>query len=509
MRDIILPRAPHSSPAPTLPLPIHPQRSLRARQLERGLTLGAGVVNWLHRQLSAREPLRVVRPAYRSTSEAEEVVQSAAILVGIPTQQPQRKVKRAKLTAYTERANATLGNLKHGVKRGKATTKQRLASPLVRVSLVQTALILALFGFVLTQKPGTPSPRQASDSLAASEPIRRYLPSGSQVGETQPFTENLATVAAPNAKIHVWATPWNLEGVSANRSQYSTISAFWLSVQPDGFSVAPRGTWESWDTFRKADPTNTQEYFLTVNGDPNYVAHLLIDPELQKKHITQLLQAVQDHGFNGIDIDYEGLGRQNRDVFSGFIQNLTARFHQAGKQVSVTLEARMNNQVPMDWPIVSSSADQVRIMAYDFHSCGTGSPSPITPIGWLKEVLDYAQQTIPASKLIVGLGNYGCDRTAQAGGSWKGVGVSYDQAVAQAKQHNTPILRSNTINDEGYDTGSTAFYIYQDASGQQHVVHFEDSTSIQEKLALINQYHTAGVIFWLVGLSDGTVNQAQ
>ena len=102
------------------------------------------------------------------------------------------------------------------------------------------------------------------------------------------------------------------------------------------------------------------------------------------------------------------LGEDNRELFTNFVRQLTDRFHQANKLVSVTLEARIGDP-PMDWAALGDLADEIRIMLYDYHSRGTSNPGPIAPIGWVKEKLDYAKLTIPLNKLVVGQPNYGYD----------------------------------------------------------------------------------------------------
>ncbi len=143
-------------------------------------------------------------------------------------------------------------------------------------------------------------------------------------------------------------------------------------------------------------------------------------------------------------------------------------------------------------------------MAYDYHSSRTDTPGPVTPIGWLKEVLDYAQATIDPDKLVVGLGNYGYDwiEPSSEGESWQGTGVSYDRAFAIAQEKESPIVRMSCIDDRWYDIGSIPMFTYKDDANQTHSLWFEDATSLADKVALTQQYHIKALIFWSVGLGD-------
>jgi spore germination protein len=165
--------------------------------------------------------------------------------------------------------------------------------------------------------------------------------------------------------------------------------------------------------------------------------------------------------------------------------------------------------VPMDWHALGGIADEVRIMAYDYHSKETNFPGPITPIGWLKEIMDYAQANIDPAKLVIALGNYGYDWIrSDDGTSWQGTGISFDRANAIAKEKNIPVVHLTGIDDRGYDIDSTPTFTYKDDANKEHSVWFEDSASLQSKLNLVSQYKNKGVIFWSVGLGDPAFWQA-
>ena len=302
----------------------------------------------------------------------------------------------------------------------------------------------------------------------------------------------------------IWLTPWNTDQVSQNATRYQSISAFWLTVQPDGVTFQPKADWSIWKSYIAANKKPGQTYVLTVSGDPDAVFLALSDPQKRTTHINNLLQTVKDQGFDGIDIDYEGLGSENSDLFTQFITQLSAAFKASNKTVDVTVEARIGSDPPMDWAALAKVADQVRVMVYDYHGINTGQPGPIAPIGWLQEVLDYAKKTVPQQKLAIGIGDYGYDwaQPTDPSVSWSGTGIGYDQAMALAKQYNQKVTRATGIDVRGYDIGSIPTFSYTDSNNQQHQVWFEDQSSLQAKLDLISQYSTAGVIFWSVGVGD-------
>jgi spore germination protein YaaH len=392
-----------------------------------------------------------------------------------------------------------------------AEVRKHMSTPLGKVSLIQGVAFIALFAFVVaSRQSGQPvSPRNVG--TATQNVFRQYLPTAANYATPQPFNSTALADEANDVSTQVWATPWNLTDIAPNVSQYSSVSAFWLTVNPDGETFTPKADWSTWNAFATANKQPGQTYYLTVSGNPNYTYLALTEPKVEAQHIATLLQLVQQNNFDGIDIDYEGLGRENRDVFTAFVKQLTTSFHANHKLVAVTVEASVDDSVPMDWYAIGQVADQLRVMVYDYHAATTGAPGPIAPIGWLQEILDYAQKSVSSDKLVIGLGNYGYDWTAPTtpGASWQGTGVSYDQATALAKQYDKTINRQSGVDARGYDIGSVPEFTYVDSSGAQHDVWFEDKESLQAQVNLAEQYQPAGIIFWTADLADDAPNVQQ
>ena len=385
------------------------------------------------------------------------------------------------------------------------TTKKHLKTPLGKVAAINMAALLALFVYVQAQPHANLSEatRNAGNAVAASS-LQHYLPViGDSVSKA--FDETAITQEAKHLPLNVWVTPWNIGQVTSNISAYSSFSAFWATVGSDGSTITPKSDFSSWQTFQTAD-ASTAPTWLTIDGNPNYTYLTLTSPTTQQAFISASIALLKQYKFTGLDIDFEGLGSDNRDAFTAFTRNLATALHTENKQLAVTLEARIANQVPMDWHSVGQIADEVRIMTYDYHSQTTSQPGPIAPLGWVKEVVDYAVQNIDPSKIVVGLGNYGYDWQAPdaTNASWTGTGVSFEEAQTLSQSQNSPIIHATGIDPRGYDIGIAPYFQYTDTTGNQHSVWFEDAASLQQKVDLLNQYPLKGVIFWSVGIGDQT-----
>lgn len=393
-------------------------------------------------------------------------------------------------------------------KEGTHRARKHLKTPLGKVATVQALALVALFAFVISQTGGGTANLSESErsSAEALENVRRYLPIIAPGTDTKSFDETTYAQTHAEQQLHAWVTPWNVGNFNQVGSAYSSLSAFWGTVEENGSSLEYKGSIAAWRTFKNSLPPQIPTFF-TISGNPNYTFKTLTEPTTRAAFIANVTQIAKTEGFTGIDIDFEGLGSANRDLFTEFIRSLAASLKTENLQLSVTVEARIANKVPMDWRTLGLLADEIRIMAYDYHARRTNEPGAIAPLSWVKEVADYAISVIDPKKVVMGLGNYGYDwrepRTASE--SWEGTGVSHGSAVALAQENEADIIRATGIDNRGYDIGSIPTFEYLDESGARHSVWFEDATSIEEKLRLLKKYPIKGVIFWTVALNESEI----
>ena len=224
------------------------------------------------------------------------------------------------------------------------------------------------------------------------------------------------------------------------------------------------------------------------------VAQILHDPARMRQNVASIAALVRSHGYAGIDIDYENLRASDRQAFTRFIAELAAALHAEGKILSVALFAKTTNtgydqrNVAQDYAALGRVADQVRIMAYDYH-WGSSAPGPVAPIGWVRAVLRYAISQIPASKIILGVGLYGYD---WSGG--RGTALSWLRAFQLSNRYHAAAH---------YDTTSQApWFTYTDAAGHRHVVWFENEASARAKFGAAQGSQIGGVFLWMFGYED-------
>jgi spore germination protein YaaH len=236
-----------------------------------------------------------------------------------------------------------------------------------------------------------------------------------------------ATALWPGANgFHVaaWLVPYDArsaQSFSNNFSALDEINPVWYNLNPLYFTarsapfVTNPGYQESILTLARNHGVSvlpTIQNWGVRNFDPAIISKIIHDPGYRAKHVAEIVALVAEKGYDGIDIDYEGLPASARQSFTAFIHELGTALHRRQKLLSVavyakTAEASWDGAGAQDWAALAGHADLLKVMVYDYHWAGFHA-GPLAPVDWLEAVLEYAAD-IPAlrQKLVVGLPFYG------------------------------------------------------------------------------------------------------
>ncbi len=302
------------------------------------------------------------------------------------------------------------------------------------------------------------------------------------------------------ASLPYWSIGPDTDSVLANRNDVNEVSP-WMyglggggQIIPDsGIDAASLGA----DLSRlRARGLPVVPTLANVDAQGNWVypavASVLHHPALARQQVAGIVALVGSNHYAGIDLDYENLRVGDRQAFTAFVTRLAAALHAKGKILSVALFAKASDagyaprNVAQDYAAIGRVADQVRLMGYDYH-WDTSPPGPVAPIGWIRDVISYAKTQIPASKIILGIPEYGYD--------WSrgfGTGISWLQALQLSRRYHVPAR---------YDASSQSpWFTYADASHQRHTVWFENAESTKAKLDVAEGI--GGVYLWMYSDPD-------
>ena len=233
-----------------------------------------------------------------------------------------------------------------------------------------------------------------------------------------------------------------------------------------------------------------------TNGQWAYepLADILHERAAMTRHIHDIVALVQRQNYDGIDIDYEDLPASDRQAFTTFVTDLATALHDKGKILTVAVFAKTSDagedqrNAGQDYAAIGAAADEVRLMAYDYHWSGSTAGS-VAPLPWVRDVLTYAKTQIPPEKIVLGI--------ALSGYDWVGDQaevVTWIQCYGRAQKYHATT--------EWDRLSQSPSFKYTDEQGRQHEVWFENADSMAFKLQAAKAAGIRGVYLWMISSED-------
>jgi spore germination protein len=224
---------------------------------------------------------------------------------------------------------------------------------------------------------------------------------------------------------------------------------------------------------------------------------ILNDIPIQDRLLNNIVTTAKKYGFRDIHFDFEFLRPADKEAYNQFLRKAKARFNQEGWLLSTALAPKKSATQKGAWyeahdyKAHGEIVDFVVIMTYEWGYSG-GPAMAVSPIGPVREVLEYAISEMPANKILMGQNLYGYDWTLPFVQGTTARAVSPQQAILLAANNNVAIQ---------YDQEAQAPFFNYTAEGKRHEVWFEDARSIQAKFDLIKELGLRGMSYWKLGLS--------
>jgi spore germination protein len=268
----------------------------------------------------------------------------------------------------------------------------------------------------------------------------------------------------------------------ANKSIVSALAPYWFHVQADGsISGSPQAGIVQW---AKANRITLAPLINNAGATTAF----LTDAAARDRAVANIADLVQKNGFGGINIDFEPLPNGVRDGMTAFMRALYAKLHPMGKLVEVSIipaaSVSAADASAFNYRAIAANSDADVLMTYDQHDDGS-CPGPVAQLSWVQERLGVAlRDGMPASKILLGIADYGYDWTNCAGGA-PTVGLNAIPTLSGS---------GSAVRDAEGDPHFT-----YTSGGTQHVVWYEDATSVVGKIKLAKADRLQGLALWREG----------
>ncbi|WP_120465329.1 stalk domain-containing protein [Paenibacillus aceti] len=157
---------------------------------------------------------------------------------------------------------------------------------------------------------------------------------------------------------------------------------------------------------RNAAEANTTPYLMVYSSDAKgELTKIIEDQSYREQAIADMVKAATDYPFQGIMLDFEGLGlttdkELTRASFNAFVKELAAATKAADLKLSLALHPLNSSYKGYDYKALGQLADELVIMAYNYEGGSSKRPEPVDKVN---EAITLALKETDPSKLILGL----------------------------------------------------------------------------------------------------------
>ncbi|MBR6504132.1 MAG: hypothetical protein IKT41_00125 [Clostridia bacterium] len=230
---------------------------------------------------------------------------------------------------------------------------------------------------------------------------------------------------------------------------------------------------------------------ISNNSMPQTTSEIMRDYYLREKLINEILDLAYKYDLDGINIDFENMYEEDKDLFSRFIIELAPRLKEMNLVLSVDVTAPDGS--PM-WSgcfernVIGYVSDYIIFMAYDQHNDSSTKAGTTAGYDWIEVALNKfvgVQEDVDSEKIILGIPFY--TRL------WKENGNKLLSSIVNMNdvEDVLPEGVEKVWNDELKQN-----YVEYENSGITYKMWIEDLDSIREKVRLVQKYDLAGVAAW-------------
>lgn len=274
-------------------------------------------------------------------------------------------------------------------------------------------------------------------------------------------------------------------------------------ISPTWFSIVDgQGTIESKadiSYIKWAHENNLAVWALIDNSfDPDITHEFLSSSETRDKIIRQILMYAELFQLDGINIDFENIPPENKELLVQFVRELAPLLREQGLTVSVDVTFKSNSgnwSLIYDRKALGEAVDYVAVMAYDEHWASSPVPGSVASLPWVEKGLQALLEEVPSEKILLGVPLYARLWTVAENPDGPAV-TSRAWSMGQTRRW----LRENRL-EPVFDPATGQHFAELQEEGRRHLLWLEDETSLQQRVELVHKYGLAGIAAWQRGFA--------
>lgn len=229
-------------------------------------------------------------------------------------------------------------------------------------------------------------------------------------------------------------------------------------------------------------------------------SEIMRDYKLRHNLIENIVSLVLKYNLDGINIDFEYMHDEDKDLFSRFIIELKPRLNEIGAVLSVDVTAPDGSE---EWSMcydrytIGKVADYIVFMAYDQYGQYSNKAGTTAGYNWVKANLEkfVGQEGVDPNKIVLGIPFF-----TRVWEEKDGELVRKEPINMNKIQNIVPENASKT-----WDNDLKQYYIEFEKDGITYKIWAEDEESIKAKLSLIDEYNLAGAAYWMKDMETDSI----
>lgn len=328
--------------------------------------------------------------------------------------------------------------------------------------------------------------------------VRARTPGGGAGPTTSATGEPAAQAAKPAPKPRTelvgFYVNWDessYRSLSANIEHLTTVMPEWYTVGANGKvrSLGDAKRRRTMKLIRSKRPDLAVMPIVNNFGagqNPKALSGVLAKRGARKRLAADIVRTMRRGGFQGVNIDFEGLTSADRTNLVRFMRELYPLAKRNGLTVSADVLA---SSATYDYKALAANVDYLVPMMYDEH-WKTSPPGPVASQGWYERSLKRFLAQVPSNKVVIAIGSWTYGWSA---GSSRAKAYTYPKAMAEARKAKVPVkLERKSLNP--------TFAVRKGGSKQRFWM--LDATTTFNHVKAASKSKPRGYAIWRLGAED-------
>lgn len=283
-------------------------------------------------------------------------------------------------------------------------------------------------------------------------------------------------------------------------SGINVVSPTWYELKNTSGEISSKFSQEY---YNKAKEYGYEIWPIITNGidsssySPENTSAMLNSEKSRETFIKNIVNIAKENKIDGINIDFEAMKDDDRDLFTQFIRELAPIL----RQNNIKLSVDMYFVRYIDRERVGEAADYIVLMGYDHRGAWSSEAGSIAEVSWVEENIESLlnDSNIPASKIILGVPFYTRLWQIKAGDTnitTKVYTMKDCKSFVEEKNLSTTWDEYAGQNYAEYTSGDITYKLW-----------IEDVNSIKRRVETVNKYNLAGITGWRKGFETNDIWQ--